>query len=109
MKALSLTALFAGLIALANLLTTHYGILWGLVPAGTFAAGLTFVIRDWLQEVSSRWLVLLAIGLGAALSALVSPAALVTASGVTFVLSELADFGVYSALRKRSLWAAMLL
>jgi uncharacterized PurR-regulated membrane protein YhhQ (DUF165 family) len=45
---------------------------------------------------------------GAVLSVFVAPAALVFASGVAFLLSESADLAVYSPLRQRRLWLAVL-
>ena len=45
---------------------------------------------------------------GAAVSALVAPPALAVASGVAFLLSELADMAVYTPLRERRLGLAVL-
>jgi uncharacterized PurR-regulated membrane protein YhhQ (DUF165 family) len=50
-----------------------------------------------------------AILVGAALSGLVAPPALVAASAAAFLLSELADFAVYTPLQKRGLIRAVLL
>jgi uncharacterized PurR-regulated membrane protein YhhQ (DUF165 family) len=70
--------------------------------------GLALVLRDAVHEkLGIRW-VLAAILAGAAVSALVSPPALVIASATAFLLSELADLGVYAPLRKRRLWLAVL-
>ncbi|MBT3535585.1 MAG: VUT family protein, partial [Rhodospirillaceae bacterium] len=44
---------------------------------------------------------------GAALSAFLAPPALVLASGVAFLLSELADFAVYTPLQRRRLVLAV--
>ncbi len=90
-------------IVLANWLLQTIGIvpLFGLaVPAGTFAAGLAFTFRDLTQETLGRRWTVLAIALGALLSALVSPA-FALASGAAFLWSELADFAVYTPLRER--------
>jgi uncharacterized PurR-regulated membrane protein YhhQ (DUF165 family) len=82
---------------------------WGIVPvgfglmapAGVFFAGLAFSFRDVVQErLGARWAVA-AILVGAALSALLSPA-LALASGAAFLVSELADFAVFTPLRRRS-------
>jgi uncharacterized PurR-regulated membrane protein YhhQ (DUF165 family) len=57
--------------------------------------------------MGSRW-ALGAIQAGAALSALIAPPALVVASGVAFLLSELADMAVYTPLRERRLGLVVL-
>jgi len=82
---------------------------FGLVaPAGVYFAGLAFSLRDAVRERHGvRW-TLAAIVAGAALSALLSPA-LALASGVAFLLSELADGAVYEPLRRRSWLAAVTL
>lgn len=71
-----------------------------MAPAGVYFVGLAFTFRDLAQEsVGRRWIVG-AIFIGAALSAIVSPA-FALASGVAFLASELADFAVYTPLRQR--------
>jgi queuosine precursor transporter len=76
-----------------------------MAPAGVYFAGLAFTFRDLTQEKLGRRAVVVSILLGAALSALVSPQ-FALASGAAFLFSELADFGVYTPLRKRFwLWA----
>jgi uncharacterized PurR-regulated membrane protein YhhQ (DUF165 family) len=88
----------------ANWAIATFGIVpvgFGLVaPAGVYFAGLAFTLRDLTQERLGRWWVVAAILIGAALSALVSPQ-FALASGVAFLFSELADFGVYTPLRER--------
>ena len=75
---------------------------FGLVaPAGVLWAGLALTLRDLVQERLGRSWVLVAIGAGAALSWVVAPS-FALASGVAFLLSELADFAVYTPLRRRS-------
>lgn len=98
---------FVGLIVAANWLTARYGMVAGLVTAGTFAAGLVLLVRDWLQEAAGRWWTLTVIAAGAGLSAWLSSPALALASGVAFAVSELADLAVYTPLRERSKAAAM--
>jgi uncharacterized PurR-regulated membrane protein YhhQ (DUF165 family) len=81
----------------------------GLVaPSGVLWAGLAFTLRDLVQEENGRLWTLVAIVVGAALSALISPQ-FAAASGVAFLLSELADFGVYTPLRRRNWIAAVAL
>ncbi len=69
-------------------------------PSGVYVAGLAFSMRDAVQELLGRRLALVAILLGACLSALFSPG-LALASGLAFLLSEGADFAVYTPLRDR--------
>ena len=80
-----------------------------MAPSGVLVIGLALVLRDAVQErLGLRWAIG-AIVAGAALSGLVAPPALVVASGVAFLLSELADLAVYTPLRRRRLWLAVLL
>ncbi len=92
-------------IPAANWAITSFGIVpigFGLVaPAGVFFAGLAFTFRDLTQDAMGRWWTLAAIGAGALLSLGVSAPALALASGVAFMVSELADFAVYTPLRQR--------
>ena len=69
-------------------------------PAGVYFAGLAFTLRDLIQERLGRRAVLIAIVLGALLSAVVSPQ-FAFASGTAFLVSEFADFAVYTPLRQR--------
>lgn len=108
-------AAFGGFIATifaANWLIEHMGIVsvgFGLMaPAGVFMVGLAFTFRDILHRtLGPKWAVA-AILIGAALSYLVSPA-FALASGVAFLVSELADFTVYTPLEKRSWLGAVAL
>lgn len=88
----------------ANLAITLVGIVpvgFGLVaPAGVYFAGLAFTLRDGVQETLGRRWTIAAILLGALISAGLS-AQLALASGIAFLLSELADFAVYTPLRQR--------
>lgn len=96
----------------ANWLIEHVGIVsvgFGLMaPAGVFAAGLALTFRDVVQVTLGRVAVIAAILIGASLSYLVSPAFAV-ASGVAFLVSELADFAVYTPLERRSFLGAVAL
>lgn len=106
-KSLLFLTFAVGCVLAANWATNK----WGMVPvgfglsatAGTYAAGLSFGVRDALHEVAGRWVVLAAILTGAALSAFVSPG-LALASGVAFLFSETADLCLYEPLRQRN-WA----
>jgi len=71
-----------------------------LAPAGVYAAGLTFTLRDLTQDSLGKRPVILAILLGALLSGALSMQ-LALASGTAFLLSEIADLFVYTPLRQR--------
>ena len=80
-----------------------------MAPSGVLVIGLALVLRDLAQRsVGPAWTAG-AILIGAGLSAFVAPTALVIASGVAFLLSELADMAVYTPLRERRLALAVLL
>jgi len=102
---------YIGTILAANWAISTIGLVpvgFGLLaPAGVYFAGLAFTLRDLVQEQLGRRMVLLAIGIGAALSAFVSPS-FALASGTAFLVSELADFAVYTPLRERNWTAAVL-
>jgi uncharacterized PurR-regulated membrane protein YhhQ (DUF165 family) len=96
---------FLACITAANYATAHYGMVpvgFGVVAtAGTYLAGVTFVLRDVIQDLGGKALVLVFIVIGAAMSLLIAPAALAVASGVAFLCSETADLAVYTPLRER--------
>lgn len=97
-------------IVLANWAIDQFGIVpvgLGLAaPAGVYFAGLAFTLRDLTQEQLGRIWTIGAIIAGAAVSAFISPA-FALASGVAFLVSELADFAVYTPLRERNWLAAV--
>lgn len=109
---LILAAAFVGTVIAANWALNQYGIVpigFGLmVPAGVYFAGLAFGVRDALQERGGRPWVLAAILVGGAVSYLISGGATIpgghlpiaVASSIAFTLSELADFVVYTPLRR---------
>lgn len=76
-------------------------------PSGVLMIGLALVLRDLVQRRLGKAWVLGAILVGAALSGLVAPPALVAASVAAFLLSELADFAVYTPLQRRGLIRAV--
>jgi uncharacterized PurR-regulated membrane protein YhhQ (DUF165 family) len=92
-------------IVLANWAIQQFGLVpvgFGLAaPAGVYFAGLAFTLRDLVQETLGRTWTVVAIVAGAALSAVLSPQ-LALASGIAFLVSELADFAVYTPLRRRN-------
>jgi uncharacterized PurR-regulated membrane protein YhhQ (DUF165 family) len=89
----------------ANWLIVHKGVVpvgFGLMaPAGVYAAGIAFTLRDITQLKLGRVATIVAILGGAGLSYLVSPA-FAAASAAAFLLSELADFAVYTPLERRT-------
>lgn len=80
-----------------------------LAPSGVLVIGIALVLRDYIHERGGSAVAFAAIVVGAALSAMVAPWSLVIASGVAFLLSEIADLAVYAPLRERRLYLAVLL
>lgn len=80
-----------------------------MAPSGVLMIGAALVLRDLVQ----RWLglgwVLVAILVGALMSATVAPPSLVMASAAAFLLSELADTAIYTPLAERRLLLAVAL
>lgn len=69
-------------------------------PSGVLAAGATLTLRDAVQRVAGLPASLLAVILGSALTAAISPT-VAFASGTAFLVSELLDLAVYTPLRRR--------
>ena len=78
-----------------------------MAPSGVIMVGLALVLRDLVQRRLGKLWALGAIIVGALLSALIAPQALVLASGAAFLVSELADFAVYTPLQKKRLVLAV--
>jgi uncharacterized PurR-regulated membrane protein YhhQ (DUF165 family) len=78
-----------------------------MAPSGVTMIGIALVLRDLVQRRLGVGIAVAAILVGAVLSALVAPPALVVASATAFLLSELADFAVYTPLARRRLVAAV--
>jgi hypothetical protein len=78
-----------------------------MAPSGVLMIGLALVLRDLVQRRLGLGWAVGAILAGAALSALVAPAALVLASAAAFLISEFADLGVYTPLQRRRLVLAV--
>src|SRR3954453_5922701 len=95
---------YVAVIVLANWAISQFGFVpvgFGLMaPAGVYFAGVAFTLRDLVQEQLGRSWTVVAILVGAAVSALISPQ-FALASGLAFLVSELADFVVYTPLRQR--------
>lgn len=115
-------ALFTLTIPAANWLIGHVGtscvpqgpclvpVAPGLkAPSGVAMVGLALVLRDLVQRRLGVRASVIAILIGAALSALLAPPALVLASAAAFLLSEAADLLVYTPLQRRRFLAAVVL
>jgi uncharacterized PurR-regulated membrane protein YhhQ (DUF165 family) len=90
-----------------------------MAPAGVYFAGLAFTLRDLTQERLGRRAVVLAIVVGALVSAVapyvislgaldMTPVRIALASAAAFLVSEMADFAVYTPLRARNWLGAVL-
>ncbi|MCT7376360.1 VUT family protein [Chelativorans salis] len=113
---------FAGSIPLSNWLIGNVGttclpdgpclipVAPGLeAPSGVLTVGLALTLRDLVQRrLGLNWSIV-AIALGAFLSATFAPSALVVASTVAFLLSEFADLAVYTPLQRRRFIRAVIL
>lgn len=113
-------AAYIACIPLANWLVQHAGTVCppdgpclvpvapGLMaPSGVLMIGAALVLRDLVQRRLGVEFGVGAIIAGALLSAAIAPPALVTASAFAFLLSEAADFAVYTPLAKRRLVLAV--
>lgn len=102
---------YVGTIFAANWAVDRFGVVpvgFGLrAPAAVYVVGLAFTLRDLVQETLGLKVVILAIGVGAALSAVVSPT-LAFASATAFLVSESLDLSVYTPLRERTRLGAIL-
>lgn len=104
---------FAATVVAANWLTARYGVIdvgLGLTAtAGTFAAGATLLVRDWVHHTAGRAAVSACIAVGAAFSVAAAGPRLAAASVVAFVTAELVDLLVFQRLRRRGALRAALL
>jgi len=78
-----------------------------MAPSGVLMIGAALVLRDLVQRRLGVAFGLAAVVVGAAISARLAPASLVLASAVAFLLSEFADFAVYTPLARRRLVLAL--
>ncbi len=79
-----------------------------MAPSGVLMIGAALVLRDLVQRRLGPEFGIGAIIAGAALSAGLAPPSLVIASAAAFLLSELADFAVYTPLARRRLVLAVM-
>src|SRR5215813_12300143 len=78
-----------------------------MAPSGVLMVGAALVLRDLVQRRLGVEFGIGAIVVGAAISAGLAPPSLVLASATAFLLSEFADFAVYTPLARRRLVAAV--
>src|SRR5689334_9143855 len=122
MPTLNLLLLLAYLacVPLANLLIGHVGTVCVplgpclipvapgvMAPSGVLAIGAALVLRDLVQRTSGWGWGLAAVLVGAILSWFVADPHVAIASAAAFLLSELADFAVYTPLQRRGLVLAV--
>jgi uncharacterized PurR-regulated membrane protein YhhQ (DUF165 family) len=78
-----------------------------MAPSGVLMIGAALVLRDLVQRRLGIEFGIAAIIAGAAISAAIAPRSLVVASAAAFLLSEFADFAVYTPLARRRLVLAV--
>ena len=78
-----------------------------MAPSGVVMIGAAFVLRDLVQRRLGKGWTVGAIVAGGALSGLFAPRTLVVASVTAFLLSEFADFAVYTPLQRRRFMLAV--
>jgi uncharacterized PurR-regulated membrane protein YhhQ (DUF165 family) len=78
-----------------------------MAPSGVLMIGAALVLRDLVQRRLGVEYGIGAIVVGAAISAWLAPASLVLASAAAFLISEFADFAVYTPLARRRLVLAV--
>ena len=76
-------------------------------PSGVLLIGIALFARDYIQDQYGRNKTIIAIIAGIILSYIINPA-VATASAVAFALGELADFAIYTRIRKHSKPTAIL-
>jgi len=78
-----------------------------MAPSGVLMIGVALVLRDLVQRRLGKIWSLAAIATGTVLSAAIAAPSLVLASATAFLISELADFAVYTPLQRRRLVLAV--
>ncbi len=76
-------------------------------PSGVLMVGAALVLRDLVQRRFGAGIGICAILMGAAISGLLAPPALVIASAAAFLLSETVDFAAYTPLARKHFVAAV--
>jgi uncharacterized PurR-regulated membrane protein YhhQ (DUF165 family) len=109
------TAVYIALIAVVNWafvvvepVRLPGGVIW---PPMTIFVGFVFVVRDFAQREIGHY-VLAAMGVGVVLSYFMAGPNVAAASAVAFLISEMADWAVYSftrmSLSQRVLWSSII-
>lgn len=78
-----------------------------MAPSGVLMVGVALILRDLVQRRLGLIAAVAAILIGAGISGLVAPLALVTASAAAYLISEFADLAVYTPLQERRFLAAV--
>lgn len=103
-------AAYIATIGAANWAVAHHGPIpvgFGQVaPAGVAFAGLALTLRNAAQDLAGRIPTLAAMAAGTLLAYAIATPALAIASAAAFGFSELADFTVYTWLRRRRMLIA---
>ena len=91
---------FVATVVVANWLVKHYGPVrvWPtalLAPAGVYAAGLAFLLRDTLQRLAGNYVALAGIAAGTVLSVFIATPELAFASASAFAASEAAGLAFF--------------
>lgn len=122
MHGIILTALYIATIPTANWLIGNAGTVCVpngpclipvapgiMAPSGVLMIGAALVLRDLVQRTYGAQWSIACILAGTVLSFLIASPALAIASGMAFLLSELADFAVYTPLARRRFVLAVIL
>ncbi|SEB84689.1 hypothetical protein SAMN05216452_3405 [Nitratireductor aquibiodomus] len=109
-------AAFIGCVPAANWLIAHFGTvcvsdgpclipvwLGILAPSGVLLAGLSFVLRDLVQEALGILWAIAAVLIGGIIAAIIASPVLAVASVVAFLIAETVDLLVFTRLRRRGL------
>jgi len=103
---------YVATIVAANWAVKTYGMVpvgFGLLaPAGVYFAGLAFTLRDITQDMLGKGATVAAILVGAGVSYSLGGGRIAVAGAVAFLVSELADFAVYTPLRERGYLRAVI-
>jgi uncharacterized PurR-regulated membrane protein YhhQ (DUF165 family) len=104
--------LYLGSVILINalfLLVPPFHTPWGMASLGAFGIGGVYIARDCVQRVHGPKLALILMGLGIAITAIMSPK-LALASGSAFAVGEGIEFIIFSStgrpFRERVAWSA---
>lgn len=104
-RGLIAAAAYVATIVAANWAVQTYGMApvgFGLLaPAGVYFAGLAFTLRDITQDLLGKAATVAAILVGAGVSYSLGGGRIAVAGAIAFLVSELADFAVYTPLRER--------